>query len=85
MDQIVVAQISDLHIGTRLMNSWPISSKKRILGVPNPMAMNNPHDHRLLNPLVAALNKAQDDTGAEEVHVLISGDLGSVGGQDHHL
>lgn len=75
MHQIVVAQISDLHIGLRLMNSWSKISKKEFLGVPNPMAMNNPHDHRLLNPLVAALNTARDVTGAENVHVLISGDV----------
>src|SRR5688500_11837428 len=70
LDQIVFAQLSDTHVGKRLMgnkfhDSWPRSGY-------------NPHDDRLFEPLYVALEDARSLAGmraGEPLYVVMGGDL----------
>lgn len=73
LDRIVFLQLSDVHIGRKLMNDPDDFETGLKSGY-------NPHDHRLLLPLENAIKDACRTLSAgQHVNVLISGDLTAAG------
>ena len=77
MGRVVLIQVSDLHIGSRLLNP------SRAFRAKGPAVGYNPHDDRLLRPLELAIRDAVRELGLREnetTYVIVSGDLDSIGG-----